>query len=43
MIDLGEEKCKCGTIIPKGYGYYNYGRPIRCNICGRLNQKSGVK
>lgn len=32
-----EEKCKCGSSIPKGYGYYNYGKSIRCFNCGRTN------
>ena len=32
-------KCKCGMIIPRGYGYYNYNQPIRCFNCGRINIK----
>jgi len=37
MID--EDKCQCGADIPKGYGYYNYNKKIRCRLCGRINQK----
>ena len=35
-----EELCKCGSIIPLGYGYYNYGKPVKCINCGRINRKS---
>lgn len=45
MID--EEKCKCGMNIPKGFGYYNYGKQIKCFGCGRINyrkiQKKQIK
>jgi len=35
-----EENCECGMSIPKGYGYYNYGMPLTCFGCGRVNQKA---
>ncbi len=38
MID--EEKCKCGMSIPKGYGYYNYKKKLKCFGCGRENKKT---
>jgi hypothetical protein len=34
-----EEKCECGMQIPKGYGYYNYNKPLKCFGCGKINQK----
>ena len=43
MLLTGEERCKCGSIIPKGYGYYNYGKPLLCRTCGRINQKKTKK
>ena len=36
---LKEDNCKCGADIPRGYGYYNYGKPIRCMDCGTINQR----
>jgi hypothetical protein len=36
---ISEERCMCGTFIPKGYGYYNYGQSIVCKTCGRINRK----
>lgn len=35
----GEERCECGMLIPKGYGYYNYGKAVKCFGCGRINRK----
>ena len=37
--NIGEDKCECGFSIPRGYGYYNYGKRIKCFQCGRINQK----
>ena len=37
---LKEDKCKCGTDIPMGYGYYNYGKELKCFGCGKVNRKS---
>ncbi len=39
IIEL-EDKCICGSTIPKGYGYYNYSKPIRCFYCGTINKKT---
>jgi hypothetical protein len=35
-----EEKCICGMNIPRGYGYYNLGKGIKCFGCGRINYRS---
>lgn len=34
-----EERCECGMFIPKGYGYYNYGKLVKCFGCGKINRK----
>lgn len=34
--------CKCGTPIPRGYGY-TLGKPFKCFFCGRINQKRSKK
>ena len=38
-----EEKCKCGFRIPRGYGYYNYGKPVKCFGCGRINKREHIE
>lgn len=38
-MNMFEEVCECGTQIPRGYGYYNYGRKLRCYGCGKYNQE----
>jgi len=38
-----EEKCICGSNIPRGYGYYNYNRSIRCKYCGRINKRKHIE
>jgi len=35
-----EDRCVCGSHITKGYGYYNYNKPIKCLNCGRINLQS---
>jgi hypothetical protein len=35
-----EEKCICGFRIPRGYGYYNLGKGVKCFGCGRTNFRS---
>ena len=35
-----EMKCKCGTLIPFGHGFYLYGKPIRCYKCGKIIKMS---
>jgi len=40
---MDEIKCECGASIPLGYGYYNYGKAVRCFFCGRINMKSFTK
>jgi len=34
---LPEDKCVCGTNIPRGNGYYTQGETIKCYKCGTLN------
>lgn len=34
-----DENCECGWRIPMGYGYYNFGKPVECLGCGKINQK----
>ena len=40
---MKENKCKCGANIPRGYGYYNYNKSIRCIYCGRVNKMTDKK
>jgi len=37
-----ENRCICSNHIPKGYGYYNYNKPIKCMVCGRINLNSKI-
>ena len=39
----GEELCSCGYPIPRGYGYYNYLRKIKCINCGNMNQRTHIE
>ncbi len=36
-FEFEEERCVCGYPIPRGYGYYDLGKPVRCFYCGRIN------
>lgn len=38
MRPFAEYFCECGEEIPRGYGY-TLGHPVRCNACGRVNQR----
>ena len=41
--DGTEDRCKCGFIIPRGYGYYNYRKKLLCLRCGRKNQMDKIE
>lgn len=34
----GEQRCECGAVIPKGFGYYILGKKYKCICCGRVHQ-----
>lgn len=38
--EFEERCCDCGFHIPRGYGYYNLGKSIKCFGCGRINFRS---
>lgn len=42
-IIIKEEFCECGFVIPLGYGYYEFGKSVRCRKCGKINKKEKLK
>jgi hypothetical protein len=42
-IECMEEKCVCGFSIPRGYGYYDFGKGVKCFGCGRINYRSHIE